>query len=146
MGGVIFMVNGTLMANNSVFKDNTSPSKSAVIYKYITGELTLDNYLLSMNGPNGAIWNYYYDNSIMRLSNTNCTMCADCSFCLFFVVNVGYRLTFYSSKFNLDNRKIHISSTESNFLSRALNNNLINAEEHRIYWKELPFASGKSTS
>ena len=147
MGGVFFMVNGTLMANNSVFKNNTSPGgQGAVVYKMYTGDIILNNCLLSMNtATDGTIWNYYYDNSILRLSNTNCTMCLNCKFCLYFVVNHGYKLTVYSSNFNIDKQNIHISSSDSNFTTEALDDDLITAEGDKIHWRELPFASGRTT-
>ena len=148
MGGVLFMVNGTFMANNSIFENNTSPGGyGAVVYKMFTGDLILDNCSLSMNPALlGTIWNFYYDNSILRLSNTNCTICTNCHyhFCLYFVVKHGYRLTVYTSNFNIDNEKIHISSSDINFVTKALHDSLITAEGDKIYWKELPFASGKT--
>ena len=146
-GGVIFMLNGTKMANNSVFENNTSPGGSgAVVMKSYNGDLVFDNCLLNMNvAPWGTIWNYYDDNSIMRLSNTNCTLCKNCYSCLCFVVKDGYNLTVYTSKFNIDYEKIHISSSDSNFITEALKNKLITTDGDKIHWKELPFASGKTT-
>ena len=148
MGGVLFMVNGTLIANNSVFENNMAPWESgAVIYKIFTGDIILNNYLLNMNAAkSGTIWNYYGDNSIMRLSNTSCTICTNCSFCLFFVVKIGHKLTVYTSKFNIDNKKIQISSSDSNFITDAVKNNFITAEGDKIHWMELPFASGRTTT
>ena len=153
MGGVLFMVNGTFMANNSVFENNTSPRGfGAVIYKIFSGDLILDNCLLIMNGAasdgiaGGTIWNYYDHNSMLRLSNTNCTICAYCYFCLMFVVKIGCKLTVYTSTFNIDNGKIHICSSDSNFVARATDNKLITAGGDKIHWKEVPFASGKATT
>ena len=147
-GGVIFMLNGTIMANNSVFENNTSPGGAgAVVLKSYTGDIVFDNCLLSRNAaPWGTIWNYYDDNSIMRLSNTNCTVCTNCYFCLYFVVKTGYKLTVYTSKFNIDYEKLQISSSDSNFVTEALENYVIYAEGDKIYWKELPFASGRTTT
>ena len=146
LGGVIYMMNGTLMAQSSIFENNTTPdSVGAVIYKMFSGELTLDNCLLSMNsGPKGAIWHYYYNNSILRFSNTKCVSCKDCGPCSFMVVNGGYKLTVFSWKFEIELGEIHISSTEPDFVCRAVKKNLINAEQSKIYWKEIPFASGKA--
>ena len=148
MGGVLFMVNGTLMANNTVFENNTCPLGSgAVIKKKLAGDLILDNCLLNMNyAKSGTIWNYYDDNSILRLSNTSCTICINCYFCLFFVVKIGHELTVYTSKFNIDNEKIQISSSDSNFITEAVKNNFITAEGDKIHWMELPFASGRTTT
>ena len=146
LGGVFYMINGTLMAQHSVFENNTSPDNAgAVIYKMSNGELTLDNCLLSMNtAPAGAIWHYYYNKSILRFSNTKCVSCRDCGPCSWIVVNVGYNFTLFSWKFEMELGEIHISSTESNFLRQALKNSLINAEGSKIHWREIPFASGKT--
>ena len=148
MGGVIFITNGTLMANNSFFENNTSPGGcGAVVYKMTTGDLILNNCLLSMNAAElGTIWNFYDDNSILRLSNTNCTTCTNCHFCLYFVVKDDYKLTIYTFNFNINNEKIHLSSSDSNFVTEALNDKLITAEGEEIHWKELSFASGRTTT
>ena len=147
-GGVLFMVNGTLIANNSVFENNTALwGSGAVVYKSFTGDLLFDNCLLSMNvAKAGTIWNFYDDNSIMRLSNTRCTICTNCYFCLFFVVHFGHKLTIYTSKFNIDNENTYISSSDSNFITEAVKNNFIAAGEDKIHWMEMPFASGRTTT
>ena len=143
MGGVLYVVNGSLMAQNSVFENNISPSISGtVIYKLWTGEITLDNCLLSKNNaPGGAIW--FLSLGTLRLSNTTRVSCNGCGKCLEFIDYDGDNITLFTWKFDIHFGNKYISSTDSEFLMKALGNNLIFAQKE-IHWKELQFASGKT--
>ena len=129
---------GTLVANSTIFRNN-SPRSGPVITKTSPGGITLENCVFSVNT---ALWHFYFDNSILRLSNTNFT----CKFplsCLSFIVVRGAKLTTYTWKSNINFISMQISSTNPKFLANSMKNQLITTEGGPMYWNELPFASSK---
>ena len=145
-GGVLGMGEGSLMANNTVFTNNivNGTGSGAAISKSSSGRITLENCILSMNTAlGGAIWQYYFDDSIIRLSKVDCTSCKSCGPCWYFVLHRGANLTMYTwmSEINIEN--VEVSSTNSTFLNQSIAHNMINTEGDIMHWHELPFASGK---
>ena len=144
ISGVLELGEGTLMANNTIFKNNIITGSGTIIRKAFPGGVTLENCEFSMNNvTGGALWQYYFKDSILRLSNTNFTSCKDCAPCLYFVLNQGANLTMYTWKSNINIENERISTTNSTFLDQSMRYNMINTEGALMHWRELPFASGK---
>ena len=99
ISGVLELGEGTFMANNTIFKNNIITGSETIIRKAFPGRVTLENCEFTMNNvTGGALWQYYFKDSILRLSNTNFTSCKDCAPCLYFVLNHGANLTMYTWK------------------------------------------------
>ena len=67
--GVLDIGKGSLMASNTIFTNNNTRS-GPVITKTSPGGITLENCIFSVDT---ALWHFYYNDSIVRLSNTNIT-------------------------------------------------------------------------
>ena len=146
-GGVFAIRGGFLVAKNSVFRNNSVSGFSNGAVMSTTAEgITLENCTLNMNtAPQGAIWSYHFNDTILRLSNTNCTSCDSCGPCWFFVLHLGSTLMMYTWKSNINIGNVQISSTKSTFISQSIMHKMINREGAKMHWRELPFASGELT-
>ena len=137
-GSVLDMGEGYLMANATSFKNN---SAFTVITKQSYGRITLENCMFSGNvGYCGAIWQFYFNDSILRLSNTNYS-CKSCTWYMCFALLDGANLTMYTWKSHVNTENVHISSDNPKFLSQLYQ--FIKTEKAIMHWHELPFASGK---
>ena len=146
-GGVFHITGGFLMAKNSVFRNNiiNGFGNGAVMCAAAVG-ITLVNCMLNMNNAaRGVIWSYHFNDTILRLSNTNFTSCNSCGPCWYFVLNLGSTLMMYTWKSNINIGNVQISSTNSTFLNQSIAHHMIDTEGTKMHWRELPFASGELT-
>ena len=142
--GVMELTERTLIANNTVFKNNISTGSGTMIIKRFPGGITLEYCVFSMKSvTGGALWQFYFNDSILRLSNTNFTSCISCAACLYFVLDEGANLTMYTWKSNINIKNKQISTINSTFLDQLKEAKMINMEGALMHWQELPFASGK---
>ena len=146
-GGVFATTGGFLVIKNSVFKNNICTGFGVGAVMATTAEgISLENCTLNMNtATQGVIWSYYFNNTIHRLSNTNCTSCNSCGPCWYFILHRGSILMMYTWKSNINIGNVHISSTNSTFLNQSIAHKMINTEGDKMHWHELPFASGELT-
>ena len=149
-GGVLAVANSSLVARNCTIENNSSPVGSA-IYKSLNGQVIMDSCFLGMNtGPGGLMWYYHHMNSILRISNTECSTCEKCGPCIRYIGKDGYNFTMYTSNFTIKKKNIFISSSESNFTRTSLEYGVIVSiegnkmyHEHLIqHFRETAFASG----
>ena len=146
-GGVFATTGGFLVIKNSIFKNNICTGFGVGAVMATTAEgISLENCTLNMNtATQGVIWSYYFNNTIHRLSNTNCTSCNSCGPCWYFILHRGSILMMYTWKSNINIGNVHISSTNSTFLNQSIAHKMINTEGDKMHWHELPFASGELT-
>ena len=140
--GIMELGEGNLMASSTIFESNISSSET-MIRKTYPGRITLENCVFKTNSvTGGALWQFYFNDGILRLSNTNFTSCKGCGPCFTFAELLGAHLTMYTWKSNINIENERISTTNSTFLKQLEDDKMINTKAP-MRWRELPFASGK---
>ena len=140
---ILELEEGILVANNTIFKNNITSSGTMITKRY-PGGITLENCVFITNSvTGGALWQFYFNDSILRLSNTTFTTCKSCGPCFSFTELLGAHLTMYTWKSNINIENDRISTTNSTFLDQLKQDRMISTEGAQMRWRELPFASGK---
>ena len=147
-GGIIYLNDSTLMAYESIFRSGDARMGGA-IYKSHTGKVVVDHCSFIMNNGvyGGAI--YFLESNSLKISNSICKYvpeieCQGKRGCIDFDIYIQrYNVDFCTLNFTISNIKKEISSTETNFINRTLDNKMIFMPGAILDWKESVFASSE---
>ena len=137
-GGCFYLeFDSSLAVYDSVFENNVARS-GGVVYKYGTGNVSMENCIL-VNNSVGAIYNN--NNDYLRLSRGWCQNSPLLNGnCMTFKCNQKYLCKLYTYNYLVSNFKGNVSSTNVNFLRTAENLGMISGTNASL---ETPYASCK---